>query len=146
MSAAAPLALYQLPALGAPWPGQGGVFVGLRKAADGATHALIRAEAQPDGELPWRKAMAWAAELRADGHADFRLPDREEARILWANDREAFDRTWYWLSTEYDRSFAWYQGFHYGDQINDHKGGTCRARAVRSFILQSFDPSAAVAP
>lgn len=145
MSAAAPLALYQLPALGAPWPDQGGVFVGLLKCADGAMHALIRAEAQAAGELPWRKAMAWAAEQRADGHADFRLPSREEARLLWANDRDAFDRTWYWLGVEYDRSYAWCQDFNYGYQYDGPKDGPCRARAVRSFILQSFDPSAAVA-
>jgi hypothetical protein len=142
---AATLSLYALPPLGAYWPGQGGTFAGLRKGADGATVALIRADTQADGELTWRKAMDWAKALQVDGHADFTLPDREDGRLLWANDREAFAPDWYWLSVESSRSYAWCQTFGLGSQFSYRKDDELRARAVRRLILQSFDPSEAVA-
>lgn len=134
---------FLVPAVGSLWSEQGGVFVGLLRGPDGSTHALIRCEALPDSRLPWRKATDWAAKVRVDGHADFRLPTREEARLLWANDREAFGSDWYWLGAEYDRSDAWYQIFNYGYQSITRKYYELRARAVRSFVLQSFDPSGA---
>jgi hypothetical protein len=142
---AAALPLYALPAIGTVWPGQGGTFAGLVRDVDGRTRALIVSDARPDAALPWRKAMEWAAKVRDDGHADFALPTRNEARVLWANAREAFEPEWHWLSEEYDRAYAWYQLFSGGDQYDARKVSTLRCRAVRSFILQSFDPSAAAA-
>lgn len=142
---AAALPLYALPAIGAAWPGQGGSFAGLVRDSSGATRALVLADAKADKALPWRKAMDWAQAVRADEHADFALPSRNEARVLWANLRDSFEPTWHWLSDDDGRSYAWCQTFDDGRQLSLHKSGELSARAVRSFILQSFDPSAAVA-
>lgn len=137
---AAPL-LYAVPAIGELWPGQGGVFAGLVRDAEGRTRALIVPDAKPSAALPWRKAMDWAAKLRTDGHADFALPNRNEARVLWANLRDSFEPHWHWLSEEEGRSYAWFQDFSVGFQDGSHAGYEGRARAVRSFVLQSFNPS-----
>jgi hypothetical protein len=139
---AAALPLYALPAIGAPWPGQGGTFAGLvRDSSSGLTRALILADAKPDKRLPWRKAMDWAQAVRADGHADFTLPSRNEGPVLFGNLRDQFEPRWHWLSEEFDRSCAWYQHFLNGTQYGNHEGNELSARAVRSFVLQSFDPS-----
>lgn len=145
MSHSAPFPLYALPAIGQPWPGQGGTFAGLVRDSAGPTRALILADAKADKLLPWRKAIDWAKEVRVDDHADFALPNRNEARVLWANLRDSFELNWHWLSEEYDRSYAWCQGFLSGTQLDDRKATELSARAVRSFILQPFNPSAAVA-
>jgi hypothetical protein len=143
MSAA--LSLYALPAIGAPWPGQGGMFVGLRNDEEGRTVALILADAQPAQPLKWKAALEWAATVEAEGHADFTLPDRIDLRLLGANAPEQFQRAWHWTSEAFDSSYAWLQYFYLGNQHLVPKSYGGRARAVRRFVLQSFDPSAAAA-
>lgn len=44
---------------------------------------------------------------------------------------EAFERRWYWASTQYNAHFAWVQGFDDGDQRCDNEGNEHCARAVR---------------
>ncbi|MEY5098913.1 MAG: hypothetical protein RJA36_1632, partial [Pseudomonadota bacterium] len=68
-------------------------------------------------------------------HADWALPTRWESALLYANVREHIDTAgWYWTRTPYERdgSFAWYQGFHNGYQVNGlRKSYKARCRAVR---------------
>ena len=141
MTTATPTLIHALPAIGTPWPGQGGLFAGLRSGADGRIEALILATAAPAGPLKWKPAVAWAKTVEADGHADFQLPDREDLRLLWVNARERFEKDWYWSGTQYSAGGAWCQGFVNGNQYHDDKDSALLARAVRRFILQSFNPS-----
>ncbi len=135
------LPLYALPAIGAEWPGQGGLFVGLRRNADGATVALIRAE-PVQINVGWAAAIKWAKGLQLHGFADYRVPDRPESRLLLANAREELGLELYWTSEPDGGSYAWYQDFIYGNQTIDNRSAKLRAVAVRSFLLQSFNPSA----
>jgi hypothetical protein len=141
MTTATPTLIHAMPALGAPWLGQGGLFAGLRRGADGGTEVLILAAATPAGPLKWKSAVAWAKSVEADGHADFQLPDRDDVRLLWVNAREHFEKDWYWSDTQSSADHAWCQNFINGTQHRSDKGNTLLARAVRRFILQSFNPS-----
>ncbi len=109
----------------------GEVYVGLILGQDG----------QPDyhlvllpGELDstnWADANTWAAGLGGQ------LPDRQEARILWANCPKEFKREWYWLATPYAGypDYAWLQDFSDGYQYCNLKSDTYRARAVRRLFI-----------
>lgn len=50
---------------------------------------------------------------------------------------QAFDGALYWTSTQRAASadYAWCQYFGSGNQVNDHKGGELRARAVRRLTI-----------
>lgn len=151
-----------LPAVGAVWPGQGGVYAGIIHC-EGTDYHLIVSQAAEHSGLAWggygsevdgashdcdgqantadlmaddtdHPAARWAAEVNADGHADFYLPSRRELRLCWVNVPELFDKkTWYWTSTQYSAHFAWFQNFGDGGQGDDGKHYEGRARAVRRF-------------
>jgi hypothetical protein len=63
----------------------------------------------------------------------------EPAQTLHVNFREgghkAFEPEWYWSSTQYSASLAWYQFFDDGGQDTYGKGFQARARAVRRFLI-----------
>ncbi|MDB5362257.1 MAG: hypothetical protein JWO51_3554, partial [Rhodospirillales bacterium] len=50
---------------------------------------------------------------------------------------EAFERGWYWSSTEVDPAFAWFQYFVDGFQGVVVKGLVLRARAVRKVLIST---------
>lgn len=121
--------LADLPALEQPLGG--GIFVGLTTDKQGCHFAVALLPDKPkdDAELTWKKALAWA-----DG-AGGALPTRPVSALLFANAKDQFNATCYWTSEESDRSYAWYENFHYGDQDCYHKNDTCRARAARLIQL-----------
>jgi hypothetical protein len=140
------LPLYSLPAIGEVWPGQGGVFAGLYRDADGNTCALIDSGQRVDSGLTHAKAVKWANGVEAEGHSDFALASKTQIRLLQAHRGDSFgDMRWCWLLETQGSAFAWYcflvSGIvFYG--YRSHEGG---AVAVRSFILQPFNPSGAAA-
>ena len=81
------LNLTDLPHLGAPFPGQGGLFAGLARGENGAPDYLLILGPEAEDELPWQPAMDWAAGLEIDGHHDFTLPTRAEQAILFGTVR-----------------------------------------------------------
>ena len=128
----------QPPAIGSPWPGQGGIYVGLARGQNGARdHHLIVAEPGLDA-VKWRAALDWAAALEADGHKDYALPSRKEQALLFANVPELFQREWYWSNTQHasDPYSAWSQTFDTGGQVSNRKSNELRARAVRRLAIQ----------
>ncbi len=130
-------ALQTLPAIGQPWPGQGGTYAGIARGRDGQPdHHLIVASAKSP-ELTWKQATAWAAKVDADGHADFTLPDRHEAALLFGNVDESFEKRWHWTATQYSDASAWVQHFGNGTQDYDGEGGEFLARAVRRLPVSS---------
>jgi hypothetical protein len=76
--------------------------------------------------------------LRAGDFDDWYLPSRIESLLLFGELREQFEEAWYWTSAQYEHSndCAWIQYFYNGTQGNDPKGYHCRARAVRSIVIE----------
>jgi hypothetical protein len=139
-----PTGQLDVPRIGAPWYGQGGIYAGIARGADGAPdHHLILSPAKPTGDVNWQAALAWAAKLVSGNQTDWALPNRVESALLFANLRDQFDKRYHWTSEAYadDDAYAWYQGFYYGGQGNNHKSYEAQARAVRRLTLQSFNPS-----
>lgn len=121
------IALSALPPLGGDL--DGGVFIGLTTAKDGKHYAVALLADKPEGDLTWKKAIAWAESV---GGA---LPSRPVAALAFATAKDQFEPTWHWTADEYDGSYAWYQGFNYGSQFYVPKSDELRARAVRLIQL-----------
>jgi hypothetical protein len=153
------------PRIGQPWPGQGGIYAGLIRCADGDYHLIVPtadaasvesiewggyghqevATSDTDGPANTRTLVAseqshpaaqWANGLDIEGHADWHLPSRRELRLCWVNVPELFDDGWYWTSTQHSAHTAWSQVFDGGGQDYDGKDNELRARAVRRFKAQ----------
>jgi hypothetical protein len=81
-------------------------------------------------------AAGLARAYAGGGYTDWYLPSKDELNKLYIK-RVAigggFANFFYWSSTEYDSSGAWYQLFDDGSQINFNKGGTLYVRAIRAF-------------
>lgn len=60
-------------------------------------------------------------------------PAQTQATAFAEGGEEAFAPSWYWASTQFSPTSAWFQDFGGGGQHDDHKGGEYRARAVRRF-------------
>ncbi len=157
----------QIPAIGEEWPEQGGTYAGMVRGTNGLPdYHLIVAHTQEEVKLKWghagkeetgadhewdglantvalaesdndHPAAQWAHILRLNGHNDWYLPARRELSLLYANVPELFDKVWHWSSTQYSAYGAWSQDFEGGYQVDDHKNGAFRARAVRRFISHS---------
>ncbi len=127
-----------LPAVGAEWPGQGGVFAGLIRGEHGAPDYLLILGPEREMEASWQAAMDWAAGLQEEGHQDFTLPSRAEQAVLFGNCRDRFERDYYWSREQHaeDADYAWSQYFGDGDQSCNHKNYEWRARAVRRLVIQ----------
>jgi hypothetical protein len=127
----------KLPAIGAEWPEQGGIFAGVRICRNGAPPYALILGPEYDGYLNWNSAISWAAGLAVSEHKDFTLPDRDESAALFDKLRGQFKQTWYWTSEQpagYS-GYAWGQGFTNGYQYDWRKGVSYRARAVRRFKI-----------
>ena len=61
------------------------------------------------------------------------LPLQTSAELFQAGNAQAFEKAWYWSSTQHasDSDYAWIQDFGNGYQSNDNKSYQGRARAVR---------------
>lgn len=61
------------------------------------------------------------------------LPNRHEQALLFAHQRDQFQRDWYWSSQQHesDPDYVWCQYFGYGNQLDDYRYDKLRARAVR---------------
>ncbi|WP_019102358.1 DUF1566 domain-containing protein [Chromobacterium haemolyticum] len=64
-------------------------------------------------------------------------PAQTTVNVFMAGGAEAFDPAWYWSSTQYSRHGAYVQDFNGGDQYDDAKLITLRARAVRRVLISN---------
>jgi len=167
-AAATALRTIQAPALGAYWPEQGGVYAGLVRGIDGAGDRHLIVATDPAGEfkpVKWgayteiagasskrdgranTSAMAAAGHqvatavlaLTIGGHTDWHIGSQAEMQVAAANCPEAFDRDYYWTSTQLDSHLAFCQVFAIGNSGWDVKGSKLRVRAVRVIQLQPFN-------
>ncbi len=132
------LTLAELPRIGEPWPGSGGIFAGLVRGRDGAADYLLILGPEKEMECPWQDAMDWAAGIVENDHADFAIPTRAEQAILFGNLRDQFEADWYWSCEQHAAcsDYAWMQDFGNGTQYDFHESYSCRARAVRRLVIQ----------
>ncbi len=122
------------------------------KSVAGATSycdglANTKAMAKAGSELA-KKVLA----LRIDGFDDWHLPSRLQlllayhelagAKTFAPGKKEAFERSWYWSSTQHAEyaDYAWNQNFGNGNQNYNHKNNEFRARAVRRSIRCRYRP------
>jgi hypothetical protein len=65
------------------------------------------------------------------------VPAQTTATAFMEGGEQAFSDDWYWSSTQHaaDASYAWGQSFVNGDQDDDIKSVSLRARAVRRFAI-----------
>ena len=126
-----------IPAIGAYWPGQGGIYAGVARGRDGeADYHLILCQEAPTQGFTWQAALDLAKTITADGHSDFIVPTRFESALLYANLQDQFDTDhWYWTSTQCSETRAWGQCFGNGDQLDGGKGYERRVRFARRLAL-----------
>ncbi|MHB0820089.1 Lcl C-terminal domain-containing protein [Stutzerimonas stutzeri] len=150
------------PAIGAYWPGQGGINGGLVSAhGDVPAHYLIfaaddlgkhkwggyekesRATSKRDGQTNTNALLAEgghpaaeaAAKHSADGHTDFYLPAAAELYQGWLNTPELFAKDWYWSSSQRSANYAFYVCFVDGHQSTGGKNYECLVRPVRRAFI-----------
>jgi hypothetical protein len=132
-----PFRTLRVPAIGAYWHGQGGIYAGIVRGKDGTPdyHLIVGPEAAD--EMTWDDANGYAITVAAEGHSDFVLPNQRDDHVAQANVSELFKPKWYWLSEQH-ASFsddAWFQFFIYGYQFTWNKGYPCRVRLVRRLAV-----------
>jgi len=149
------------PAIGEVWPGQGGIYGGLRQYPEGLCHIIFAAEdvgrhaygdygvsveavSRTDGRANTavlidregkHPAAIAASGYNADGHKDFYLPSIGELHHGWQYAPESFSEEWYYLSsTQYSADDAYYMGFEDGWLVSHGKDSERVVRPVRRFL------------
>lgn len=125
------------PAIGATWPGQGGIYAGMVRGQNGNPDYHLIVHANDLDASHWKTALQWAKDLYADDHSDFTLPNRPEQAILFGNVPELFRKEYYWSETQHAEyyGYAWCQSFYDGYQFITRKSSQLRARAVRRLTI-----------
>ena len=105
-----------------------------------ATDAIV---AHMEGKSIKGTAAQLCDALSYGGYDDWFLPSKDELNAIWTNLVDdgsrsnsgvgGFAESYYWSSSEYDSSYACYQGFSNGSQKYNYKDGSVRVRAVRAF-------------
>ena len=148
------------PALGEYWPGQGGIYAGVRQYPEGLCHVIfaatdvgkhaygehgtdVEAINRHDGRentaiLINREGSHPAADAASaytrDGHSDFYLPSIGELNHAWQYIPESFEGDWYISSTQRSANFAYLMDFEDG-WLDDYGKFTERlARPVRRIL------------
>ncbi|WP_210014950.1 DUF1566 domain-containing protein [Pseudomonas palmensis] len=150
------------PAVGKPWPGQGGIYLGLRHYPEGLCHLIAAANDVPgrhafgdygvsvealsrtDGRANTNTLIARegkhpaaiaAAEYEADGHKDFYLAAIGEIHHAWQYAPESFATDWYYISSsQRSANLAFDMNFADGSQSSFGKYYELRVRPVRRFL------------
>jgi hypothetical protein len=148
------------PAVGQPWPSQGGVYLGLHQGEHliamtapefnftGAWgeygQNVANAKSRTDG-MANTKAMAAAGcdiavkvlDLEFDGRKDLFIPSQSQLQHAHTAAPDAFEKSgWYWSSTQYSSYSAFVQHFEDGYSNWNVKDDGHRVRAFRAIPLQ----------
>ena len=114
-----------------PTIADGEIHVATIQIAGQAPYHLILLPDHPEDEMTHQAATEWAATVGGD------LPSRHEQALLFAHQRDQFDRDGYWSNTihesasDYAWYYAWCQYFGNGYQDYHSRHDERRARAVR---------------
>jgi hypothetical protein len=106
---------------------EGEAYAGLILGKDGEADYHLVLLADDVSDVSWPTAREWAGSQEGD------LPTRRELALLFANQRECFDRVWYWSSEQHDTrpQLVWGQNFASGIQTVYGRPFRGHARAVR---------------
>jgi hypothetical protein len=151
--------------IGEVWKGEGGQYMGticgegdqpdyrlvLAPAKQGALKGIYGpkehikgAESELDGMANTQAMAAAGSELakkalavKIEGHGDYYIPSRREARLLQINSRTPIAEGWYWTSTQYRDwdAHAWAQYFGDGSQDGFRKSNEFPVRLVRRVAI-----------
>lgn len=153
-----------IPPLGEYWHGQGGIYAARMRGNKGRPdrHLIIPVSDSLKFKDVWGKsgklvtgcdndlygydntvAMAEAGSeaakkilaMRIEGHSDYYLFARHEARASFLNVPELFNEETYWTSTQSSAGSAFFQHFDDGSQLNYRKSHELWLRPVRSFVI-----------
>jgi Protein of unknown function (DUF1566) len=114
----------------------GTLFAGISPDTDKPMYA---APSDASLTMEFNQAKEYAAKLGAHSHKDWRVPTKNELKVLF-NNRAAiggFDISgsdpagWYWSSSQYSGWYAWGQRFSDGCQDDKDKDGRSSVRCVR---------------
>ncbi|MBK3444144.1 Lcl C-terminal domain-containing protein [Pseudomonas lactis] len=148
------------PALGEYWPGQGGIYAGVRQYPEGLCHVIfaatdvgkhtygeygteVDAVSRHDGRentaiLVSRDGSHQAADaayaFTCDGHNDFYLPSIGELNHAWQYIPSSFEKDWYVSSTQRSANTAYTMDFGAGWLYDDGKSFERLARPVRRIL------------
>lgn len=107
---------------------------GAQSEWDGASNTKVLIESKNDHPIAYLTAR-----LEVEGHRDYYVAARREARILQANTPELFDKDkWHWTSTQYSPDFAWLQHFDDGTQDISGKNDERPVLVVRRVFINSI--------
>lgn len=148
------------PAIGEYWPGQGGIYGGLRQYPEGLCHIVfanvdvgkhaygeygtyVEATSNIDGRENTailvnsdssHPAADAAYAYTCDGHSDFYLPSSGELHHGYLYLPEAFEKDWYISSTQRSANDAYYMDFEVGWLSSLGKSYERLARPVRRIL------------
>ena len=122
------------PAIGATMP-DGSIYAGISPDTGQAMYSASNDSPRP---LNLNEAVAFAANLRAHGHRDWRVPTKAELNLLFEHHHAigGFDTSgsdpgsWYWSSTTRNDTW-WMQRFSDGKQSNYASHYQSSLRCVR---------------
>ena len=110
-----------------PTLADGEIHVATIQIAGEAPYHLILLPDHPKDVMTHHAATEWASSIGGE------LPNRYEQAMLFAHQRDKFDRDWYWSNTlrKSDQDYAWCQYFGNGHQTSYYRSNELRARAIR---------------
>jgi len=121
----------------APWGARGHLVAGTELSIGSGKRntELIVARMGQLGETG--SAAQRCVALNINGYNDWFLPSRDELNQMYLHRTiiGSFSSNWYWSSSQYSASGAWFQFFTLGIQFYDDKGGHRRVRAIRAFYF-----------
>ena len=100
-----------------------GEFMGIGRGTEGQPDYYVYRGPQSPKRLNHSAALKFAAACKHGGHRDWRVPDRTDGALLYANGRDQAKSGWHWLEPQsalYGAS-AWVQHFGNGAQYDYHK-------------------------
>ena len=131
-----------IPAINQAWPEQGGIYIGSRLINGDVHHVVIPGGVEHDGKDIKFDDAAASIPKDLNGHADWRMPEKEDLMLAYINGREHFEQSGrasiYWSSTEEDEDWAWAVGFVRGYTSNNYRYYEFRVRPFRSFTDSSL--------
>lgn len=130
------------PQINQVWPEQGGIFVGTRLINGQAHHIIIPGGVEHDAKDVKFADAAATIPKDLNGHADWRMPQKEDLQLAYINSREHFEQkgmaSLYWSGTEEDDDWAWAVDFEYGYTRYYYRDSEFRVRPFRSFLASSL--------
>ena len=155
----------EAPRIGEYWKGQGGIYVGVGRGYDGMPDHRLILPTDPKAIFEKRALGTYGVDVKGacsdhngmantialaeagsdickeilaleiEGHKDFYLMSRTDARLCMANVADQFEKEWYLTSTQYSSGGAWGQGFDDGSQDYFYERYEALVRPVRRLIL-----------